>query len=86
MSIINKEISEFKTDAYHAGELKEMFASGTAAIVSPVGQLEYKGEKMVINNFEIGPVAKEMYDTIYGIQTGKIEDFMNWTVAIEDEE
>lgn len=69
--------------AYRAGELKEMFASGTAAIVSPVGELLYKGEKMIINNFEIGPVAKEMYDTIYGIQTGQIEDFMGWTVPVE---
>lgn len=69
--------------AYKDGQLKEMFASGTAAIVSPVGELLYKGEKMVINNNEIGPVAQEMYDTIYGIQTGKIEDFMNWTVAVE---
>ena len=73
-------------DAYKAGELKEMFASGTAAIVSPVGELLYKGEKMVINNGEIGPIAKMMYDTIYGIQTGKIEDFMNWTVPVEDED
>lgn len=70
-------------EAYRAGQLKEMFASGTAAIVSPVGELLYKGEKMVINNNEIGPIAQEMYDTIYGIQTGKIEDFMGWTVPVE---
>lgn len=69
--------------AYRDGQLKEMFASGTAAIVSPVGELLYKGEKMVINNNEIGPIAQEMYDTIYGIQTGKLEDFMDWTVAVE---
>lgn len=71
-------------EAYRAGQLKEMFASGTAAIVSPVGELLYKGERMVINNNEIGPVAQEMYDTIYGIQTGKIEDFMGWTVPVEE--
>jgi len=70
-------------DAYKKGELREMFASGTAAIVSPVGELLYKGDVMVINNNEIGPVAKEMYDTIYGIQTGKIEDFMGWTEPVE---
>lgn len=70
-------------EAYKAGELKEMFASGTAAIIAPVGELLYKGERMIINNNEIGPIAQEMYDTIYGIQTGKIEDFMNWTVAVE---
>ena len=70
-------------EAYRKGELKEMFASGTAAIVSPVGELLYKGEVMTINNNEIGPVAQEMYDTIYGIQTGRIDDFMGWTVAVE---
>lgn len=70
-------------NAYHAGQLKEMFASGTAAIVSPVGELLYKGEDMVINDNKIGPVAQEMYDTIYGIQTGKIDDFMGWTVPVE---
>ena len=69
--------------AYKAGELKEMFASGTAAIVSPVGELLYKGETMIINNNEIGPIAQEMYNTIYGIQTGKVEDFMNWTEQVE---
>lgn len=70
-------------EAYKAGQLKEMFASGTAAIVSPVGELLYKGERMIINNNEIGPIAQEMYDTIYGIQTGKIEDFMGWTFPVE---
>lgn len=70
-------------DAYRAGSLTEMFASGTAAIVSPVGELLYKGEDMIINENKIGPVAQEMYDTIYGIQTGKIEDFMGWTVPVE---
>ena len=38
---------------------------------------------MIINNNEIGPVAQEMYDTIYGIQTGKLDDFMGWTVPVE---
>lgn len=69
--------------AYKDGQLKEMFASGTAAIVSPIGELLYKGEKMIINDNKIGPVAQEMYDTIYGIQTGRIEDFMGWTEPVE---
>ena len=45
-------------EAYRAGQLKEMFASGTAAIVSPVGELLYKGERMIINDNQIGPVAQ----------------------------
>lgn len=70
-------------NAYRQGQLKEMFASGTAAIISPVGELLYKGENMVINNGEIGPVAQEMYDTIYGIQTGKVADTMGWIEEVK---
>ena len=69
--------------AYKDGNLKEMFASGTAAIVSPVGELLYKNELMIINDRKIGPVAQEMYDTIYGIQTGRIDDFMGWTEPVK---
>ena len=69
--------------AYKDGNFKEMFASGTAAVISPVGELCYKGETMVINNSEIGEIAQELYDTIYGIQTGAIADEMGWTVEVK---
>lgn len=64
------------------GRLKEMFASGTAAVISPVGELCYKDENVVINGGGIGPVAQELYDTLYGIQTGKIADTFGWTAEI----
>ena len=70
-------------EAYKAGKFQEMFASGTAAVISPVGELSYMGEKMIINNGEIGAIAQEMYDTIYGIQTGTVEDTMGWTVEVK---
>lgn len=70
-------------EAYKAGKFEEMFASGTAAVISPVGELCYKGEKMIINNGEIGSIAQEMYDTIYGIQTGVVADEMGWTVEVK---
>ena len=69
--------------AYKDGNFKEMFASGTAAVISPVGELCYKDEDMIINNGEIGPMAQELYDTIYGIQTGKLPDEMGWTVEVK---
>ena len=78
----NISIDELE-EAFKNGQLKEMFASGTAAIVSPVGELLYKGEILTINDNKIGPIAQEMYDTIYGIQTGRIEDTMGWTVPVE---
>ena len=70
-------------EAYKNGQFKEMFASGTAAVISPVGELCYKGESMVINGGGIGPIAQDLYDTLYGIQTGKVADEMGWTVAVE---
>lgn len=68
--------------AAKSGTLKEMFASGTAAVISPVGELSWKGEKIVINNGEIGTLSQDLYDTLYGIQTGNISDTMNWTVEV----
>lgn len=65
-------------DAHERGELKEVFGTGTAAIISPVGKLTYKGKEIVINNNEIGPVAHDLYDTIVGIQRGETEDTHGW--------
>lgn len=60
-----------------------MFASGTAAIISPVGELRYKEKTMNINGGEIGPVAQLLYDTIYGTQIGEVEDEFGWVVPVE---
>ncbi|WP_165996107.1 branched-chain amino acid aminotransferase [Bacillus sp. Cs-700] len=65
------------------GELEEAFGTGTAAVISPVGELNWQGEKMVINNHEIGELSQKLYDTITGIQTGKLEDTQNWTVSVK---
>jgi branched-chain amino acid aminotransferase len=70
-------------EAYDKGEFKEMFASGTAAIISPVGLLRYKDKDMVINGGKIGPIAQLLYDTIYGTQIGKIEDEFGWVDPVE---
>lgn len=70
-------------DAYKAGKLEEVFGTGTAAVISPVGELCYKGEKMIINNNEIGKVSQYLYDTITGIQKGTVEDKLNFTLRIK---
>ena len=46
------------------GSLKEMWGTGTAAVVSPVGTLGYKGEDVLINGGEIGDVTRRLYDAI----------------------
>ncbi len=69
-------------EAYENGKLEEVFGTGTAAVISPVGELCWAGKKMIINNGEIGPVSQKLYDTITGIQSGKIEDKFGYTVTL----
>ena len=68
--------------AHDEGKLSEVFASGTAAVISPVGELGWTDRKIVINNNEIGPLSRKLYDTLSGIQLGKVEDKFGWTVEV----
>lgn len=70
-------------EALKNGTLEEAWGCGTAAVVSPIGELCYKGTKYVINNGEIGTVTQHLYDTLTGIQWGKTEDTFGWTHAID---
>jgi len=69
-------------EAQKNGKLEECWGTGTAAVISPVGKLRYVDDVMLINNEEIGELSKKLYDTITGIQSGKIEDENNWSVII----
>ena len=64
------------------GTLEEAFGSGTAAVVSPIGDLSYKGQDYIISGGKIGPVAQDLYDTLTGIQWGRIEDPYGWIQVI----
>lgn len=64
------------------GTLKESWGTGTAAVISPIGELNFKGNAQVINNNEIGELTSKLYDTITGIQTHKIADDMGWTFKV----
>ncbi|GAK05981.1 branched-chain amino acid aminotransferase [Geomicrobium sp. JCM 19037] len=68
--------------AHQIGTLEEVFGTGTAAVISPVGLLQYMDEELTINNYETGETAQKLYDTITGIQTGRIEDPFGWTVQL----
>lgn len=84
IKVVEKRLSiDIVYEAARTGRLKEVFASGTAAVISPVGALCYNDECITINNNEVGPVAQELYDTLYGIQTGKLPDEMKWTVEVK---
>lgn len=69
--------------AHQNGALKEVFGTGTAAVISPVGQLTYKGKDMIINEGKIGTISQKLYDTITGIQYGELEDKYNWNMHID---
>ena len=65
------------------GVLEEVFGTGTAAVISPVGKLRYKDDVMVIGNGEIGPLSQKLYDTVTGIQLGRLEDKFGWRVRVD---
>ncbi|MBQ9941303.1 MAG: branched-chain amino acid aminotransferase [Clostridia bacterium] len=64
--------------AYDRGELKEVFGTGTAAVISPVGELNYNGKIMTINDGKIGTISQKLYDVMTGIQWGNLADDMGW--------
>lgn len=82
--VVEKRISiEELYEAYKNGELEEAFGSGTAAVISPIGELKWEDKQMVVNEGKTGEISKKLYDTITGIQYGHIEDPFNWMQNIE---
>ncbi|MBS5736861.1 MAG: branched-chain amino acid aminotransferase [Clostridiales bacterium] len=69
--------------AMEDGTLEEAWGCGTAAVVSPIGELCYKDKKCIINNGKIGKVTQELYDTLTGIQWGTMPDTYGWTYEIK---
>ncbi len=68
--------------AGHDGTLEEVFGAGTAAVVSPVKELKYEKDTVMIGNGDIGPLTQKLYDTMTGIQWGKIKDTKHWIVPV----
>ncbi len=64
------------------GKLTEAFGTGTAAVISPIGELCFKGEKAVINDFKTGDLTQKLYDTLTCIQWGNVEDPFGWTQEV----
>src|SRR5437016_2907921 len=69
-------------EAHGRGKLEEVWGTGTAAVISPVGELAYQGKKMLINGGKIGPLTQRLYDAIVAIQYGKAPDPDGWTLTI----
>jgi branched-chain amino acid aminotransferase len=69
--------------AHRRGELREMFGCGTAAVITPVGELGWKGEALMINGGKPGEVARRLFDSITGVQYGRTPDPHSWMTTVE---
>ncbi len=84
MTVVERKISiEELYEAYNNNTLEEAFGTGTAAVISPIGELGWNGKTIDICKGKIGEVSKRLYDTLTGIQTGRIEDTFGWTVEVK---
>lgn len=70
-------------DAHANGSLSEAFGTGTAAVISPIGELNWAGRRIEINRGQTGPLAARLYETITGIQNGDLPDKFGWTVEVK---
>ena len=83
MKTIERRISiEEVMERIENGSLTEIFGAGTAAVISPVGVLHYKGKDHLIQD-DIGPMAERFYDAVTGIQYGRTNDPFHWLEPID---
>ena len=85
MKTVERQISIDEVFAAHReSKLEEMFGSGTAAVISPVGELKYGDQVIHIADGKVGPVAQRFFDAIMGIQYGREPDPMGWVVPVTE--
>jgi branched-chain amino acid aminotransferase len=83
MSVSERDLSiDDVVEAHGSGKLQEAFGSGTAAVVSPVGELKYGDTEITVGDGSVGPVSQKLYDAITDIQYGKAEDPNGWIEEI----
>jgi branched-chain amino acid aminotransferase len=70
-------------DAADSGKLEEAWGSGTAAVISPVGEMCWEDSHVVIHGGKIGELTQRLYDTLTGIQWGKQPDPYGWVVKVD---
>jgi len=84
MKVSERKLSiEEVFDAHAKGKLEEVFGTGTAAVISPVGELNWAGRKITINDNNIGELSLKLYNAITGIQFGRVKDDMGWMVEVK---
>ena len=69
-------------EAADNGTLEEAWGTGTAAVISPIGEISFHDKVHVIDGFKIGELTQKLYDTITDIQWGRTEDPFGWVVPV----
>lgn len=83
MKVTERRISiDEISDAYDMGKLKEVFGTGTAAVISPVGELKWDEKIMPINDGKIGKISQMLYDELTDIQWGRKKGPEGWSVKV----
>ena len=81
---LNLDVYERDVFIDNIDEFKEAGACGTAAVITPIGGIEYKNKLHVFHSTtKVGPITKKLYDTLYGIQFGDIEAPKGWIFKID---
>ncbi len=84
VNVVERRISIHEIyDAQEAGKLKEVFGSGTAAVISPVGNIKFEGKEITIGDGTVGPFAAKIFDELMNIQYGKADDQFNWIMPVK---
>ncbi len=84
IKVVERKISIDEVYAAHAdGSLKEVFGSGTAAVISPVGNIKFDGREITIGDGGVGPLAARFFNDLTAIQYGKAEDPFNWIMPVD---
>ncbi len=64
-------------------QLKEVFGSGTAAVISPVGNIKFNGKEITIGDGSVGPLSAKLFKDLMDIQYGKAEDPFHWIMPVD---
>ena len=80
--VLNMEVIEMQLPIETVLQADECFCSGTAAVITPIGSITYKGRETVFNHFNFGPRTRQIHDLLVKIQQGLIEDSFGWLVKV----
>ena len=79
---LGMDVEERRISIDEAMAAEEVFCTGTAAIISPIGSIKYKNEEHFFSNGNVGPITRELYDILTGIQYGNNNDSFDWILEL----